>query len=77
MSPNGSTTGSASIITPTCRNAIRPDRPAAGTKSLRGGSWKSRPIMLRTATRSGAPADQRSATVGFRCAKSVPPSAAP
>jgi iron(II)-dependent oxidoreductase len=29
----------------------------------------------RTATRSGAPADQRSATVGFRCAKSVPPPA--
>ena len=50
-----------------------PPGPTSGRyKSLRGGSWKSRPIMLRTATRSGAPADQRSATVGFRCAKSVP-----
>lgn len=52
-----------------------PPGPTSGRyKSLRGGSWKSHPIMLRTATRSGAPADQRSATVGFRCAKS---SAAP
>ena len=54
-----------------------PPGPTSGRyKSLRGGSWKSNRIMLRTATRSGAPADQRSATVGFRCAKSAPPSTA-
>lgn len=49
-----------------------PPGPASGRyKSVRGGSWKSKLIMLRTATRSGSPADQRSATIGFRCAKSV------
>jgi iron(II)-dependent oxidoreductase len=49
-----------------------PPGPSSGRyKSLRGGSWKSNRIMLRTATRSGAPSTQRSATVGFRCAKSV------
>jgi len=49
-----------------------PHGPASGRyKTLRGGSWKSNPIMLRTATRSGSPPDQRSATVGFRCAKSA------
>ena len=48
-----------------------PSGPASGRyKSLRGGSWKSKAIMLRTATRSGAPADQRSPTIGFRCARS-------
>lgn len=54
-----------------------PPGPTSGRyKSLRGGSWKSNRIMLRTATRSGAPSNQRSATVGFRCAKSVlPPTA--
>jgi iron(II)-dependent oxidoreductase len=47
-----------------------PQGPASGRyKSVRGGSWKSRPIMLRTATRGGSPPDQRAATVGFRCAK--------
>ncbi len=40
-------------------------------RSLRGGSWKSNPVMLRTATRSGSFPDQRSATIGFRCAKSA------
>jgi gamma-glutamyl hercynylcysteine S-oxide synthase len=50
-----------------------PPGPASGRyKSLRGGSWKSKPIMLRTATRSGAPPDQRSATIGFRCAGPSP-----
>ena len=50
-----------------------PQGPSTGRyKSLRGGSWKSNRIMLRTATRSGSPPTQRSATVGFRCAKSVP-----
>ncbi|MBD0316283.1 MAG: SUMF1/EgtB/PvdO family nonheme iron enzyme [Nitrospiraceae bacterium] len=48
-----------------------PPGPTSGRyKSLRGGSWKSKAIMLRTATRSGAPADQRSPTIGFRCARS-------
>jgi formylglycine-generating enzyme required for sulfatase activity len=50
-----------------------PPGPGSGRyKSLRGGSWKSKVIMLRTATRSGAPADQRSPTIGFRCAASAP-----
>ena len=48
-----------------------PQGPKRGRyKSVRGGSWKSRPIMLRTATRGGAFPDQREATIGFRCAKS-------
>jgi formylglycine-generating enzyme required for sulfatase activity len=48
-----------------------PTGPATGRyKAVRGGSWKSKIIMLRTATRSGASPDQRSATIGFRCAKS-------
>jgi iron(II)-dependent oxidoreductase len=48
--------------------------PASGRyKSVRGGSWKSKPNMLRTATRGGALPDQRSATIGFRCAKSTFP----
>jgi iron(II)-dependent oxidoreductase len=56
--------------------ARNPPGPMSGRyKSLRGGSWKSKPTMLRTATRSGAPPDQRSATIGFRCAKSAPVSA--
>ncbi len=51
-----------------------PPGPTSGRyKSLRGGSWRSNPIMLRTATRSGAPMDQRSPTIGFRCAQSPPP----
>ncbi len=46
-----------------------PPGPTTGRyKVVRGGSWKSKPNMLRTATRGGAPPDQRSATVGFRCA---------
>ena len=48
-----------------------PQGPKMGRyKSVRGGSWKSRPVMLRTATRGGAFPDQREATIGFRCAKS-------
>lgn len=55
--------------------AIMPDRnppgPTSGRyKGVRGGSWKSRPNLLRAATRNGGFPDQRSATVGFRCAKS-------
>lgn len=54
--------------------AIMPERNPPGPsasryKSVRGGSWKSKPHMLRTATRGGAPPDHRSATIGFRCAK--------
>jgi iron(II)-dependent oxidoreductase len=49
-----------------------PSGPSTGRyKSVRGGSWKSRPVMLRTATRGGAAPDQRAATIGFRCARSL------
>ena len=56
--------------------ATMPDRnphgPANGRyKVVRGGSWKSAPALLRTATRGGASPDQRAATIGFRCARSV------
>lgn len=47
-----------------------PPGPTTGRyKVLRGGSWKSNPPMLRTATRNGAVPEQRSATIGFRCAR--------
>lgn len=57
--------------------AIMPERnppgPSTGRyKSVRGGSWKSKPHLLRAATRNGASPDQRSATVGFRCAGTAP-----
>jgi iron(II)-dependent oxidoreductase len=49
-----------------------PPGPTGGRyKSVRGGSWKSKPIMRRTATRGGSPPDQRAATIGFRCALPV------
>ncbi|HSF68183.1 MAG TPA: SUMF1/EgtB/PvdO family nonheme iron enzyme [Nitrospiraceae bacterium] len=56
--------------------ATMPDRnprgPANGRyKVVRGGSWKSAPALLRTATRSGASPDQRASTIGFRCARSA------
>ena len=55
-----------------------PPGPTSGRyKSVRGGSWKSNPIMLRTATRGGSPPDQRSATIGFRCARSLPTNVIP
>jgi iron(II)-dependent oxidoreductase len=48
-----------------------PQGPATGRyKGVRGGSWKSNRVMLRTATRGGSAPDQRSATIGFRCARS-------
>ncbi|MCP9440129.1 MAG: formylglycine-generating enzyme family protein [Nitrospira sp.] len=48
-----------------------PSGPSTGRyKSVRGGSWKSSPQMLRAATRGGALPEQRAATIGFRCAKS-------
>jgi len=56
--------------------ATMPDRnphgPASGRyKVVRGGSWKSAPALLRTATRGGASPDRRAATIGFRCARSA------
>lgn len=49
-----------------------PRGPAHGRyKVVRGGSWKSGPALLRSATRSGASPDHRAATIGFRCARSV------
>jgi len=47
-----------------------PKGPATGRyKSVRGGSWKSNPNVLRAATRNGAVPEQRAPTIGFRCAK--------
>ena len=47
-----------------------PQGPEVGRyKSVRGGSWRSRPQLLRTATRNGAIPRTRSPNVGFRCAK--------
>ena len=56
--------------------ATMPDRNPRGAshgryKVVRGGSWKSAPPLLRTATRSGAAPEQRAATIGFRCASSI------
>jgi iron(II)-dependent oxidoreductase len=56
--------------------ATMPDRNPRGVgqgryKVVRGGSWKSAPPLLRTATRSGAVPEQRAATIGFRCATSI------
>ena len=48
-----------------------PPGPEVGRyKSVRGGSWRSRPQLLRTATRNGAHPMTRSPTIGFRCARS-------
>ncbi len=50
-----------------------PVGPANGRyKIVRGGSWRSGPAMLRTATRGGAPPMFSSSTIGFRCARSIP-----
>ena len=54
--------------------AIMTDRnprgPASGRyKSVRGGSWKSRPNLLRAATRNGSSPERRLSTIGFRCAR--------
>ncbi len=49
-----------------------PPGPKAGRyKSVRGGSWKSLPVMLRAATRGGAYPEERSPNIGFRCARSA------
>jgi gamma-glutamyl hercynylcysteine S-oxide synthase len=50
-----------------------PGPPASRYKGVRGGSWKSTAAYLRTATRNGAVPEQRSSTIGFRCAKSHAP----
>jgi len=48
-----------------------PQGPETGRyKGVRGGSWRSKSHLLRTATRNGAPPEKRSPTIGFRCAKS-------
>lgn len=56
--------------------ATMPDRNPRGAnqgryKVVRGGSWKSAPPLLRAATRNGAAPEQRTATIGFRCAKLI------
>ena len=53
---------------------IMPERNPSGPKSgryksVRGGSWKSLPVMLRGATRGGAFPEERSPNIGFRCAQ--------
>ncbi|MDH3503344.1 MAG: formylglycine-generating enzyme family protein [Nitrospirota bacterium] len=50
-----------------------PPGPKMGRyKVVRGGSWKSRPVMLRAATRGGAFPEERSANIGFRCVQTSP-----
>jgi formylglycine-generating enzyme required for sulfatase activity len=50
-----------------------PPGPKMGRyKVVRGGSWKSRPVMLRAATRGGAFPEERSPNIGFRCATASP-----
>lgn len=50
-----------------------PPGPKMGRyKVVRGGSWKSKPVMLRSATRGGAVPEMRSATIGFRCVQPIP-----
>ena len=54
---------------------IMPERNPPGPKIgrykvVRGGSWKSLPVMLRGATRGGAFPEERSPNIGFRCARS-------
>ena len=62
--------GVDSYVTMPDRN---PQGPANGRyKIVRGGSWRSGPAMLRTATRGGAPPMFSSSTIGFRCARSLP-----
>ncbi len=56
---------------------LMPERNPQGSeagryKSVRGGSWRSRPQLLRTATRNGATPDTRSPNIGFRCARTLP-----
>jgi iron(II)-dependent oxidoreductase len=47
-----------------------PTGPVTGRyRVVRGGSWRSDPVMLRAATRNAAEPDARRDTVGFRCAR--------
>ncbi|MFZ5874888.1 MAG: SUMF1/EgtB/PvdO family nonheme iron enzyme [Nitrospirota bacterium] len=60
--------------------AVMPERNPKGPergryKVVRGGSWRSEPVMLRAATRSAADPATRRDTIGFRCASD--PSSAP
>jgi len=53
---------------------IMPERNPPGPKIgrykvVRGGSWKSLPVMLRGATRGGGLPEERSPNIGFRCAQ--------
>jgi formylglycine-generating enzyme required for sulfatase activity len=41
-------------------------------KAVRGGSWSSPLIALRSAFRNGQAPDSRNEIFGFRCAKAVP-----
>ena len=55
---------------------LMPERNPQGAeagryKSVRGGSWRSRPQLLRTATRNGATPATRSPNIGFRCARTL------
>ena len=55
---------------------IMPERNPQGPSSgryrvIRGGSWRSPPVMLRAATRNAAEPARRSPTIGFRCAAST------
>jgi len=69
-SPNGCRTGSVLTTTPTAGT----ESPGADERALQECPWRLvervTKIMLRTATRGGSVPDQRSATIGFRCAKS-------
>ncbi|MCY4613394.1 MAG: SUMF1/EgtB/PvdO family nonheme iron enzyme [Nitrospira sp.] len=56
--------------------SLMPERNPRGSeagryKSVRGGSWRSRPQLLRTATRNGATPATRSPNIGFRCARTL------
>ncbi|MFZ5862522.1 MAG: SUMF1/EgtB/PvdO family nonheme iron enzyme [Nitrospirota bacterium] len=57
--------------------AVMPERNPKGPvrgryKVVRGGSWRSDPVMLRAATRSAASPETRRDTIGFRCASDTP-----
>jgi formylglycine-generating enzyme required for sulfatase activity len=43
------------------------------SRVVRGGSWDSDPRLLRSASRRGAGADSRTASIGFRVARSLGP----
>jgi formylglycine-generating enzyme required for sulfatase activity len=54
-------------------NAVDPTGPISGSeRTIRGGSWRSPPHMLRVTARSRMPESERRADVGFRCAYAQP-----